>query len=45
MKLLLQPTKPKWHGSTSLVFRAPVKMKAAWQRFIDNAYWNSELES
>lgn len=45
MRLLMQPTKPKWQGSASLVFRAPVKIKASWQRFIDNAYWNTELES
>jgi 5-methylcytosine-specific restriction endonuclease McrA len=45
MKLLVKPTKPKWRGSASLVFKAPFKIKAAWQRFIDNVYWNSELES
>ena len=44
MKLLIQPTKPQWKGSASLVFRSPVKLKASWQRFIDTAYWNSELE-
>src|SRR5690349_12471925 len=43
MKLLIRPTKPKWRGSASLVFRAPLKIKASWQRFIDNVYWNSEL--
>lgn len=45
MKLLIKPSKPKWRGSASLVFRAPFKIKASWQRFIDNIYWNSELES
>jgi len=45
MRLLIQPNKPKWQGSSSLVFRSPVKIKASWQRFIDNAYWNIELES
>lgn len=44
MKLLIKPTKPKWRGSASLVFRAPFKIKAAWQRFIDNVYWNTEIE-
>lgn len=44
MKLLIKPTKPKWRGSASLVFRAPFKIKASWQRFIDNVYWNSELK-
>jgi 5-methylcytosine-specific restriction endonuclease McrA len=45
MKLLIRPFKPKWRGSSSLVFRVPVKIKASWQRFIDNVYWNTELES
>ncbi|HVO33239.1 MAG TPA: HNH endonuclease [Elusimicrobiota bacterium] len=45
MKLLIKPTKPKWRGSASLVFKAPFKIKASWQRFIDNVYWNTELES
>jgi len=44
MKLLIKPTKPKWRGSASLVLKAPFKMKASWQRFIDTVYWNSELE-
>jgi 5-methylcytosine-specific restriction endonuclease McrA len=44
MKLLIKPTKPKWRGSASLVFRAPFKIKASWQRFIDTVYWNTELE-
>lgn len=24
--------------------KGPFKMKAAWQRFVDNVYWNTELE-
>jgi 5-methylcytosine-specific restriction endonuclease McrA len=44
MKLLLRPSKPKWRGSSSLVLKAPFQMKAAWQRFIDTVYWNTELE-
>ncbi len=45
MKLLIKPTKPKWRGSATLVLKAPFKMKASWQRFIDTVYWNSELEA
>ena len=45
MKLLIKPSKPKWRGSASLVLKAPFKMKASWQRFIDAVYWNTELES
>lgn len=44
MALLIKPNKPKWRGSASLVFKAPYKIKASWQRFIDNVYWNTELE-
>jgi hypothetical protein len=44
MKLLALPSKPKWKGAQSLVLHSPYKIKASWQRFIDNIYWNSELE-
>ena len=44
MKLLIHPSKPRWKGAQSLVLHSPFKMKASWQRFIDNVYWNSELE-
>ena len=44
MKLLYQPTKPKWRGSAALVFRPGFQIKASWQRFIDSMYWNTELE-
>ena len=44
MKLLIAPSKPRWKGSQSLVYHAPFKIKASWQRFIDNVYWNTELD-
>ena len=44
MKLLLSPGKPKWKGRASLVLRANFRVRQSWQRFIDNIYWNSELE-
>jgi len=44
LKLHIKPTKPKWRGSASLVLKSPFRMKASWQRFIDNVYWNIELE-
>ncbi len=44
MKILVTPSKPKWTGAAAVVFRPGFKIKAAWQRFIDNVYWNSELE-
>lgn len=45
MKLLVKPSKPKWQGSAALVFRPGFKIKASWQRFIDNVYWNTEIEN
>lgn len=44
MKLLIQPSKPKWKGARSLVFHSSIKLKGSWQKFIDNIYWNSEIE-
>jgi 5-methylcytosine-specific restriction endonuclease McrA len=45
MKLLIQPSKPKWRGGLSLILNSPAKMKTSWQRFIDNVYWNEELDN
>jgi 5-methylcytosine-specific restriction endonuclease McrA len=44
MKLLIPPSRPRWKGRSSLVFRARFKARQSWQRFIDNIYWDSELE-
>lgn len=44
MKMHLPPSRPKWKGRSSLVFRANFKIRQSWQRFIDNIYWNSELD-
>lgn len=44
MKLLSRPSKPKWRGSAAIVFRPGFRIKASWQRFIDNIYWNTELD-
>lgn len=44
MKLLVKPTKPRWTGAAALAFRPGFKLKASWQRFVDNVYWNTELE-
>ncbi len=44
MRLLVRPTKPKWSGTAAIVFRPGFRVKASWQRFIDNIYWNTELE-
>lgn len=44
MKLLVKPTKPKWSGATAVAFRPGFKVRASWQRFVDNVYWNTELD-
>ncbi|MFC1501577.1 HNH endonuclease [Elusimicrobiota bacterium] len=44
MKLLIKPSKPKWRGHLAVLFSSPIKIRSSWQRFIDNAYWNQELE-
>lgn len=44
MQLLIKPSKPKWRGRYSLVVPSLLKVKTSWQRFIDNIYWDSEIE-
>lgn len=44
MKLIIAPSKPKWSGAFSLVLRSNIKIKSSWQKFIDNVYWNIELD-
>jgi 5-methylcytosine-specific restriction endonuclease McrA len=44
MKLLVHPSRPKWTGSAAVAYRPGFRIKASWQRFIDNVYWNSELD-
>lgn len=43
MRLLIRPSRPRWRHRVFLM-RSPVKVRASWQRFIDAAYWDSELE-
>lgn len=45
MKLIIQPSKPRWKGSISLLkFSSPIKVRKSWQSVIDSIYWNQELE-
>ncbi|OGR53395.1 MAG: hypothetical protein A3I11_00895 [Elusimicrobia bacterium RIFCSPLOWO2_02_FULL_39_32] len=44
MKLLIEPSRPRWKGAQSLVLPTFIKFKASWQKFIDNVYWDSEIE-
>lgn len=43
MHLLIKPSRPRWK-SRIVLLRSPIKVRASWQRFIDNIYWDSELE-
>ena len=43
MALLVRPSRPKWTGAAALAFRPGFRLRASWQRFIDNVYWNIEL--
>lgn len=45
LTLLIEPSRPRWKGPVSLVFRTNFKVRQSWQRFVDNAYWNTELEA
>lgn len=45
MRLLVKPSKPKHQPVFKrLVVSLPLKTRAAWQKLIDRAYWDSELE-
>lgn len=43
MKLLKKPTRPRWQGVQKMTFRAPFKIRKSWKRFLDEAFWNIEL--
>jgi 5-methylcytosine-specific restriction endonuclease McrA len=44
MKLIVPVSRPKLRAGVTLVARSPVKMRRSWQRFIDNIYWDSQIE-
>lgn len=44
MRLLIKPSKPRPRLGVSLLIRSPIRARLSWQRFIDHAYWNTELE-
>lgn len=44
MKLLRKPSRPRWQGVQKMTFRAPFKLKKSWKTFLDEAFWNVELE-
>jgi 5-methylcytosine-specific restriction endonuclease McrA len=44
MQLKIKPKKPEKVSRLYLILNSPVKIKSSWQKFIDNLYWNVELE-
>lgn len=44
MSLLINPQTPKSKTSLTLIIKPGIKLKSSWQRFVDNLYWNTELE-
>lgn len=44
MRLVVPPAPPKARHGLALVMRSPVPIRRSWQRFIDKAYWDTQLE-
>jgi len=45
MKLLVKPSKPRWKGAQSFLEHIPkLRFKRSWQKIIDTAYWDGELQ-
>lgn len=44
MKLAIPPFKPHRRLKLAVVFNSNIKVPNSWQKFIDNIYWNVELE-
>ncbi|MFN3966146.1 MAG: HNH endonuclease [Endomicrobiia bacterium] len=44
MSLVIKPSKPTNNPCLGLILRSPIKVKSSWQKFIDNVYWNIELD-
>ncbi len=44
MRLVIEPSRPRWHHTAALTLKSPFPIKRSWQKFIDLAYWDSQLE-
>lgn len=44
MRLIQKPSRPGSKNAFALLLRAPIPLRRSWQRFIDNVYWNVQLE-
>jgi len=44
MRMHYKPSKPTWKPVHTMHINIGVKLRQSWKKFIDNIYWNSELE-
>lgn len=44
MKLMISPHKPTRRVKMQIVLNSKLRIPSSWQKFIDNLYWNMELE-
>lgn len=44
MKLVIPPSKPHRRVKLTLILNSNIKIPTSWQKFIDNLYWNVELD-
>ena len=44
MNLVIPPSKPQRRIKLAMVLNSNIKIPVSWQKFIDNLYWNIELE-
>lgn len=44
MRLVVPLSRPKLRAGVTILARAPIAMRRSWQKFIDNIYWDSQLE-
>lgn len=44
MRMVIAPSRPHGQARAALIFRAPFPVRRSWQRFVDNLYWNAELD-
>ncbi|OGS22765.1 MAG: hypothetical protein A2252_10595 [Elusimicrobia bacterium RIFOXYA2_FULL_39_19] len=45
MKLLIKPNRPSINPGFGIILKSPIRLRTSWQKFIDNIYWNIELEN
>ena len=44
MRLVIPLSRPKLRAGVALLARSPIPMRRSWQKYIDNVYWDSQLE-